>query len=333
MTAPFAGFPAGTPGGGFGTPGAPQQAAPTQGFVLNIPLDPTWEPMTSSDVLEKDGYYSAAITGEKPRDNDGKPQLVLTMTIIDQDAAGKVLAKFMPHAETTQKNTWFLWRGLARSIFGGTAGKSAWQYTPGCLMGKTVFFKTEPYAGKDGTVSTGVGDWVTKEEYEEAVRTNRHRWVSKPPQAMGGAGALPGGLPGFGGGMPGLPGAPGQMPGAPSFPGLPGAPGGGMPMGVPQPTGMPMQAPQQPVQPIQPQQPQPQYPTHMAPPATQTGFAPAPSFPPQVQQPQQPQVQVAPAQTPPQNPFAGFPTNGAVPAPAPTAAGLAASFPGLPGQK
>jgi hypothetical protein len=289
-----------------------QQQAPTQGFVLNIPADPTWEPMRMSDTLEKDGYYSGRIIDEKVRSDDGKNQVIMTLEILDADAAGKILSKFMPDAASTQKNTWFLWRGLMRSIGGGKSGQAQFQYTLGAFKNYTAYFKTEPYAGKDGSVNTSVADWVTKDEYEEAVRSNRHRWASKMPVQMGGAGALPGGVPGFGGGMPGLPGAAGGMPGQPAFPGLPGAPGGA----VPQPTGVPMQAAPPPAAPATVTAPPPGF----APPAFAPVAPTAPAFAP-----------AAAPQLPPPNPFAAAAGNG-VPQPPPTAAGLAAAFPGLPGQ-
>jgi hypothetical protein len=299
--------------------------------VLNIPADPTWEPMRMSDTLDKDGYYAAKIIEEKLRVDDGKNQVIMTLEILDQDAMGKIVSKFMPDAASTAKNTWFLWRGLMRSIGGGDSGKSAFQYTLGALktMGAVVYFKSEPYVSKDGSVSTSVADWVTRAEYEEAVRSNRHRWVSKMPQQMGGAGALPGGVPGFGGGMPGLPGAPGGMPGGPAFPGLPGAPGGA----VPQPAGVPMQA-QPPAMQYQPPMVPPAAGPPPGPPAGAPAFAP-PAFAPPAFAPQAPAASAfaptAAPQAPPPNPFAPAGGNG-VPQPPPTAAGLSAAFPGLPGQ-
>lgn len=329
MTASFGGFPnAGFPG----APGMPQQQAPAAGFVLNIPADPNWEPIQTSDVLEKDGYYMARIIDEKPRNDDNKQQLILTLELLDQDVQGKILSKFMPHAETTQKNTWFLWRGLLRSIGGSTAhGKQAFQYTPGVLKGQIVYFKTEPYVGKDGTMTTSVGDWCMKSDWEEAHKTGRARWTPKVPQHMNPAGALPSGVPGFGGGMPALPAAPGMMPGLPgapggAFPGLPGAPN------VPAPPGTPMQQPPPQPQVVVPQQPipvQPQapvFPPQFAPVPSQQPQAPAaPMFAPPQMAPQPPAAVAPPA------PFAGFPPANGVPQPPPTAAGIAASFPGLPG--
>lgn len=306
--------PFGFSGGGPGAP-APQQAV--AGFVLNVPADPNWEPFQSTDVLEKDGYYCGRIVSEKARNDQNKAAGVFfEFQLVDPDVVGKRLMKFLPDPNTSKGNTWWLWRGLLRSITGSTDhGKGAFQYALGNYANQLVYFKTEAYLD-DGAMRTGVGDWLTKTEYDAAVAANRHRWPAKAPQPNAGAGALPGGLPGSfpGGGLPmGGPGAPSPMGAAPTFPPQ-------QPM-TPQPGAAPMQAaPSFPPAPTAPQQqwaPPPQqqsFPvpgTFAPPPATAPAFAPPTGAPPA--------------------PFGFVPQNGA-PQPPPTAAGLVGSFPPAPGR-
>lgn len=210
------GFPAsGMPGmGAGGLSGAPM-SAPGVGFVLEIPADPTWEPFESTDVLEVDGYFSARIARESPRsDGTRTPGVFLTLEIQDEDFRGKVLSKFMTDPRATKSNTWFVWRNLLRSLTGSVdQARAAFQYSPGKLTGHTIYVKTEPYLD-DNAWRTSVANFVTKQEWEEAVKRNAHRWPSK--RQAGGLGGLPGGLPGF----------PGP---AAAFPGLQGAPTGSAP--------------------------------------------------------------------------------------------------------
>jgi hypothetical protein len=218
------GFP-GAPGGGF--PGA-AGAAPTTGFVLDIPPDPTWEPFETTDVLEMDGLYACRITRESARTDTSKSSGVfITLEILDEDARGKVLSKFLPDPRTTKSNVWFVWRGLIRSITGGLDGaRQGFQYRPGTFANQVCYAKTEPYLdGQDQR--TSIAQFVTKEEYDAAVAGKRHRWPSKPKTS-----ALPGGLPS-------------AFPMA-AFPGMtgPSAPTGFPP--APQPGGAPMTQPPQP---------------------------------------------------------------------------------------
>lgn len=214
------GFPApGMPGmgmGGGGLPGAPM-GAPGAGFVLEIPADPTWEPFESTDVLEVDGYFSARIARESPRsDGTRTPGVFLTLEIQDEDFRGKILSKFMTDPRVTKSNTWFVWRNLLRSLTGSVdQARAAFQYSPGKLTGHVIYVKTEPYLD-DNDWRTSVANFVTKQEWEEAVKRNAHRWPSK--RQAGVLGGLPGGLPGMPGGLPGFPGV------ASAFPGLQGAP-------------------------------------------------------------------------------------------------------------
>lgn len=312
---PFPGAPGAMPGGVPGAPMQPafggQQPAAPVAFVLDIPADPTWEPMEMSDTLAMDGFYAAKIVGEKPREGNNGLQVIFTLELIDPDVAGKKISRFLPHPAQTKGDTWFLWRGLLRSIGGTTDhGRQAMRYTPGMFVGQYVYVKTEAYWDDKGVQRTGVADWRMRTEWEEACKTNRHRWaVRQPASPAGSVGALPTGLPGF----PGMPGAPGGMPGGPQMPTAPAA-------GVPQPGTAPMQPP--------PQQPQvqtapvlPGAPMAAPPPPAQPGFAP-PQPPPGFAPPQ-------PVQTT-QPSFPAFPgQNGAVPQPPPTAAGIATSFPGM----
>lgn len=311
--------PGGAPGGGFAPPQAgfapagfpagaspyPQAAAPEPAFVLDIPADPTWQPIEGGDTLEKDGFYCAKISGEKVRNDDGKLQVIFTLDLQDDDVVGKKVSKFLPNPTQTTKDTWFLWRGLMRSIYGKVeAGQAALRYTPGMFTGAFVYVKTEAYADSRGTMRTGVGTWSTREEWEEARKTNRHRWPAKVSASQSpGVGALPGGT----GGLPGLPGSPGGgLPGLPPVGGgLPGMPNVPTTPGLPMPGTAPMQA-------VPPQGGfAPPSVTASAPPPSSFGFAPPPA-------------QAAPSPGP-----AAFPPppaqNGI---PQPTAVGIAGAFPG-----
>jgi hypothetical protein len=292
-------------------PGAqPAQPQTANTFVLNVAPDPNWEPFQSTDVLEKDGYYCGRIVKESSRTDSGKkPGVFFEFQLQDPDVQGKRLMKFLADPNATEKNTWWNWRALMRSVMGDTnAGKAGFQYTLGMFTngGCLVYFKTEAYLD-DGAMRTGVSDFITKAEYEQAAQGGRHRWAAKAPQAGGhaGAGALPGGLPQSFVGMglpPGGPTAPGAPAAAPSFPPVTQQPPQQPPM---------QQAPQQP-----PQQQQ----------APSFGGAPAfvapgaPSFAPPAQS-TQPAFAPPAAGTPP--PFAP-PANGTQQPP--SAAGMATSF-------
>jgi hypothetical protein len=302
MSAPF--------GGGFpgAAPGAPQQTAGT--FVLNVQADPSWEPFQSTDVLEKDGYYCGRIVKESARNDQNKAAGVFfEFQLQDADAAGKRLMKFVSDPNTSKGNTWWIWRSLMRSITGDTAhGKAGFQYAVGAWANQLVYFKTEAYLD-DGAMRTGVGDFITKAEYDAQVASGRHRWAAKSPSPTAGAGALPGGLPSS---FPGM----GLPAGGPSAP-MPMAPQGA-PAFPPPTTPQPMAAPMQPA--------------FASPPAQQPTFAPAPSFAPA---PAPGFAAPAPAFAPPAAavpppPFA--PPNGVTPQP-PTAAMLAGGFPGMPPQQ
>ncbi len=289
-----------------GVPGAQVQQAAGAGFVLMIPADPTWEPFEMTDSLDKDGYYMARIKGEKARtDGDKSPGLFLTLEIMDQDAAGKIVSKFLPDPNRTKGNTWWIWRSLIRSITGSLeVAKQGLNYTPGMFTGQVVAIRTEAYAD-DNVTRTGVAAFVLRSEHEEAVAANRHRWDAKvKPAGAGPVGALPGGLPAA---FPGVGG--GGLPGAPSGGGVP-RPSGAPPIvqGVPQ-AGAPAQGGQGAASFVAP-----------PPPVTVTapaGAAPSPfGFPaptmqvaPQTAAPGFPPAQNGVAPQPPVNsPFPGFPT-------------------------
>jgi len=298
-----------------GVPGAQVQQAAGAGFVLMIPADPNWEPFEMTDSLDKDGYYMARVKSEKPRtDADKSAGLFLTLEILDQDAAGKIVSKFLPDPNRTKGDTWWIWRSLIRSITNSLeAAKQGLNYTPGMFMNQVVAIRTGAYIDGQNT-RTGVEAFVLKSEHEEAVAANRHRWDPKAkPAGAGPVGALPGGLPAA---FPGVGGG-----------GLPGAPSGG---GVPRPTGAPpivqgfpqagaaAPPPAAPPQVMQPIPPQPQV-QQAAPPAF--GF-PAPAGAP---------AQAAPAAfgfpaVPP--PTAPAPANGVAPQPA-----VNSPFPGFPVQQ
>ncbi len=207
---PFGGFP-GMPAAA--VPGQPQQQV--SGFVLIIPPDPDWQPIDQNDTLEKDGYYAARIKGEKPRGGDGQTAGVwLTLELGDPDVVGKTLSKFMTDPRVTKKDTWWAWRSLLRSVTGNTqGGQAGMTYQAGALAGQICYIRTGAYIDDGGTLRTGVDAFITKPEWEDAVRSNKHRWEAKPKASSAGAGptgVLPGGsggvFPGLGsGGLPGLP--------------------------------------------------------------------------------------------------------------------------------
>jgi hypothetical protein len=322
MSAAGGGFPPGSPFGaappGFAAPGGfapggapayPQHAAPEPAFVLDIPADPTWQPIEGGDTLEKDGYYCGKIINEKVKNDDGKLQVIMTVELQDPDAVGKKLSKFMPNPGQTTKDTWWLWRSLMRSIYGTVEhAQQAMRYTPGTFNGAYVYFKTEAYADGRGVMRTGIGEWVTRDGWEEAQKPGsggvpRNRWPAKINAAQNpGVGALPGGT----GGLPGMPG--GGLPGAPSTGGLPGMPS--MPTTVPSGLPMPGSAPMQQAAPAFAAPPQTQ--TIQAP---QAPVQPAFAFPP------------APVAAPPQAAGPAFPPPPANGIPQPNAAGIAAGFP------
>jgi len=209
---------------GFGVPaaapspqGAPQ--GPTD-FVLAIPPDPSWEPFETTDTLEKDGCYAGVIKSERVRNDKTKsPGVFLTIELLDEDARGRTLSKFLTDPRSAKKDVFFVWRGLMRSITGSTeGGKGGLNYTPGVFTNQTVYFKTESYID-DGNRRTSVGAFMTKAEYDDAVAKNLHRWA---PKVTGGGATGVGGMPtgapgGFGLSLP-----PGNMGGQ-------AAPGGGFP--------------------------------------------------------------------------------------------------------
>lgn len=205
-------------------PGAQPQQSAGGGFVLNIPADPTWEPIETTDTLEMDGYYQFRISREKAR-LEGKTGVFITFEIMDEDNRGKTVSKFMPNSAATTKDTWFVWRGLFRSITGTLdSARAAFQYIPGMLVNQIAYGRTGQYADDTGAARTGVDAFVTKQEYDDAVAAKRHRWPAKAKNTMGAAGGigqLPGGLPasfpGMGGmGLPGAPVLPTGMQAAPA---------------------------------------------------------------------------------------------------------------------
>lgn len=181
----------------FGQPTAPTTAAP---FVLEIPADPTWEPIEFSDVLEQDGVFAAVITAERVGEVNSKPGVWFDFKLQDADVAGKKLSKFMIDPRVNEKVLTF-WRKLLMSIGGSKeAGKGGLQYTPGRLTGQIVYFKTEGYVGSKGDVQTGVQDFMTKTEYDAHVAQGRSRWpvaatLNKPSGFGGSPTGLPTGIP------------------------------------------------------------------------------------------------------------------------------------------
>ncbi len=284
-------------GAGFPAPGAMVgQAAQPAGIVIDIPADPTWEPFDVTDQLEMDGYYACRIKKEAGRSDPGKsPGVFLTLELQDPDAVGKMLSKFMPDPNSTKGNTFFLWRGIARSIMGDlNLARTGFRYTPGTFANQPCYVRTGAYLDDGGSMRTGVDAFVTQVEYAEAVKANKHRWPARVKSGGGAApsggpiGALPGGLPG------GFPGSGG--------PGLPGAPSGGGPFSAT------AQAPTTPQPGLAPTAP----PAQAAPAAPANPFAPAaPAAP-------------IPFQAQPQGgvpaPFASFGLQTPPPPPAPPAA-------------
>ncbi len=326
---PFPGMP------GMGATPTQPNAAPVA-FNMTIPPDATWEPFDTTDVLEKDGLYCCQITKESFRAGD-KPGVWFTLVIFDEDCKGKVLNRFLPDSRTTQKDTWFQWRGLLRSLFGTLDhARNGLSYQPGMFVNQYVYVKTGAYLDREtGAQRTGIDSWSTRAEWEEATKSGRHRWAPNlKAQSPGGAvGMLPGGLPG---GFPAQP--TGGLPGAPMGGGLP--VGGGLP-GAPMAPG-PMAAPSTPQPPAAPMQPTAPMAPAAAPPGPAMTFAAPPSQPTFAAPPapSQPTFAAPPAAAPgaPAFSFAqppgNFPSNGApmTPQPPATAAALASSFP-VPGQQ
>lgn len=279
MSAPFGGAFPGMPAAA--APGAPQQQQGAA-FVLIIPPDPDWQPIESSDTLEKDGYYVVRIKGEKPRTGDAKtPGVWFTLELGDPDVVGKQLSKFMVDPRSTKGDSWWTWRSLLRSVTGNTqGGQAGMSYTPGTLTGRFCWIRTGAYLDDAGTLRTGVDAFITQTEWEEAVRGNKHRWEAKPKAHSGGAagaGALPGAgggaFPGLGsGGLPGLPANPMNPMTAPSAP----QPAAAAPMAAAPPVAAPPAAPVGFASTAPP-------PAHAAAPAGFPGFAapPAAAAPPQ----------------------------------------------------
>jgi hypothetical protein len=174
-------------------------------FSLQIPADPTWEPMEFDDTLEMDGVYSGKILAEKVQEMNGKTGVRFTLEIADADNAGRKLSKFLQDPRQNDK-VMFLWRGLMRSVAGSTdQARQAFTYTPGAFVGHTVFFKVESYIDSKDERRSGIGAWMTASEYQEVIAKGKHRWT---PTAGAGqtnrpTGGTPGGSP-FGT-FPGLP--------------------------------------------------------------------------------------------------------------------------------
>jgi hypothetical protein len=201
-------------------PGAqqPQAAQPSgTGFVLDIPPDASWEPFDTTDTLDTDGYYAMRITKESSRHDSGKAAGVfLNLEIVDEDARGKMLSKFLSDPRTTTKDIWFTWRGLIRSITGGLdVARAGLRYTTGMFTNQICYGRTGAYLDSSGAQRTGVDAFVTKTEYDQAVVAKKHRWPAKVKggAGAGAVGALPAGLPSSFPGMSGM-----GLPGAPASP-------------------------------------------------------------------------------------------------------------------
>lgn len=171
-----------------------------------IPADPTWEPMEFDDTLAQDGAYAARVTSDKSAAIGTKGGIRVTLELQDADVAGKRLSKFLQDPRENDK-VWFLWRGIMRSITGSTDGaRAGFTYQPGTFTGQLVYFKVESYTDNNGERRSGVGQWLTKGEYEEIVAKGKHRWAPAAVSAGGRAApasGTPAGSP-FGA-FPGLP--------------------------------------------------------------------------------------------------------------------------------
>lgn len=200
-----------------GVPGVPQQGG---AFVLDIPPDPTWEPFDQTDVLDRDGYYCFRIKSESGTRDGQKAGVFLALEIQDADAKGKIISKKLGDPRLTDKDTFWVWRSLIRSITGGLDhARAGMRYTPGAFTNQIIYGKTGAYTDNKNTTRTGLDTFITKTEYDAAVASGNHRWA---PHLSGGAGsgpvgALPGGLPASfpGMGTMGLPGGPSAPTGAP----------------------------------------------------------------------------------------------------------------------
>lgn len=180
--------------------------------MSNAPLfqlgeNASWEPMDFADVLDQDGVYCGRITKEVVKTEDDKPGVWLTFTLEDSDVAGKNLQKKLGFDAKQE----FLWRGLIRSVTGDMRqAKGAFSYVPGQLTNLVTYFKVESYENaKDGERRSGLGSFLTKAEYDEAVAKGRHRWPAEVKGRGGSKGGTPAGLPSA---FPGFPGAAASVP-------------------------------------------------------------------------------------------------------------------------
>lgn len=217
-------------GGGF-TPPATQNpmAAPNSAFVISIDADPTWEPLDTFDLLEVDGLFAVKVTKESVQNGDGGKTrgVFMTLQIQDNDLKGKVVSKFMTDPASAKNDVRFTWRLLIMSLgHNKDVARAAFNYQPGMLTGKMLYCRTKRGQNRDGKQITNVENFVTREDYELALKENRHRWKAEVAIAPT---SLPSGVPPVGGAFAGL-GAFGA-PGAPT-----GAPAGGPMMGSPTPT-------------------------------------------------------------------------------------------------
>lgn len=181
---PFGATPA--PGAG---PGAPKAVM----GAFQLPADPSWEPIESTDFLELNGYYCARITAEKPVEKG----VWLTLEIQDPDAAGKKIQTMLDDVSVDPKGTW-KWRGLILSITGNkAAAQQPIAYNPGAnlMVGQLVYLKTQSFETK-GNLRTGMETWITKTDWEAAAKGGKHRWKAEVKNAPTGGFGTPGGLPG-----------------------------------------------------------------------------------------------------------------------------------------
>lgn len=245
-----------------------------QNFEITVAADPTWEPLEFGDTLDTDGAFMGEIIGEKVSLNDGqgkKAGIWLTVQILDTDHAGKKIQKFLQDPRENEK-VMFLWRGMMRSIVGIEQARAGFAYRPGMLRGQRCYFRVDSYTSNDGERRSGMGNWLTKSEYDDYVAKGRHRWA--PAVAARPAAPTPMGLPTSFPGLPTTPQGPPQPPAA--FP-------------VAAPVAPPV-APQPPANPFTAAAPQVLAQTPPAPPANPFAAAAAGNS--------------VPAPTPPANPFA-----------------------------
>lgn len=150
-----------------------------------------YEGLGGQDLLAKDGLYATKVTkivAGKTKDGS-KQQLTVAVTVLDEDEKGKQMISNVI-CSGVDKNGKPMIRQLGDFLhsIGATTEQIRGLSAKGAVdvdaliqmaMGKTahVYAEAETY---EGTMTSKVRNWVTKQRYDEAVAANTHR---KPRRA------------------------------------------------------------------------------------------------------------------------------------------------------